>query len=174
MAQRVKSTKPSAVKKRLRRKLEKLDDVTEELELLYQKPIEEWTFEELQAGRPVNPRTGELLAKRPAWITPAIMTEAQRRLRSMTASELGRYAGAAIQVMSELMVNARSDMVKYKAAEYVLNQIMGMPTQRVETEQSVSIQSFLADVIRNPDGNEVRVIEGSVSGDDDGEDDDDE
>lgn len=169
--QRVKSTKPSAVKKRLRRNKERLDDMRDDIELLYRKPIEEWSFDELQAGRPINPKTGKLYTRRPSWVTPAILEEAQKRLRSMTVSELGAYAGEAIKVMAELMVSDRSGMVRYKAAEYVLNQIMGTPTARVEVDQTVNVQGFLADVIRNPDGNELMVLEGEVVDEDDEDDD---
>lgn len=157
------SIKPQAVKARLKKTNAAIARHDEDLQYIYpgMKPVEEWDFEELQCGKPRDPITGKISRRggRPAWITPIILAEAQKRLSTMTTTQLGMYTGSAIGVMVDLMQSAKVEMVRYKAAEYVLNQIMGMPTQRQEISASVNVQSFLADVMVNPDGSEGHAIE---------------
>ena len=163
---RVYSTKPAAIKARIRKTEKRMRRDEEDIKLLFpdRKPIEEWDFEELQAGRPRNPETGKInrKAKRPKWISPAILAEAQKRLRTMTATELGTYTGDAIRVMVDLMESSRVDKVRYDAARYVLDQVMGMPTQRTEITAEVSVATFLADVMENPDGTRMAIENGEV------------
>jgi hypothetical protein len=149
------STRPQAIRRRIRTAKENLpadiEQVKSDLELLYQKPVEEWDFEELQRGRPRKPN-GKFPRNREDWITPVMRLEAQRRLQECTHEELGRYAGSAIEVMVDLMQNARVEIVRYNAAKYVLDQIVGMPTARVHVEANVKFDNMLADVIVNHDG----------------------
>ena len=173
------SNKPAAIKARIRTTEKRMRRDEEDLKLLFpdRKPIEEWDFEELQAGRPRDPDTGKInrRMKRPRWISPAMLVEAQKRLRTMTATELGTYTGAAIEVMVDLMQSSRMDKVKFEAAKYVLDQVMGMPTQRTEITAEVSVSTFLADVMENPDGTRVSIEDGEILDvpyDEDDEDDD--
>lgn len=157
------STKPGAVRARMRRTARRIDRHDEDLQMMFpgSKPVEEWDFEELQCGKPRDPETGKVSrrGKRPAWITPIILAEAQKRLSTMTATQLGMYTGAAISVMVDLMQSSKVDIVRFNSAQYILNQVMGMPTQRTEISATVNVQSFLADVMVNPDGSEGHAIE---------------
>jgi hypothetical protein len=156
-SERVKSNRPSAVRQRLRKANQTFEDAKADVELYYQKPIEEWDWEELQRGQPKT-RDGRFVGGRPKWITPVLMAEAQARLRVMTAQQLGRYAGDAIKVMAELMNTSRVPMVRFQAAKYVLDQIIGLPTQRVETKAQSDFESLLADVMVNEDGSEDAMV----------------
>lgn len=163
--------------KKIRRRLQKngdraLERLRADVAALYpEKPIEEWDFEELQAGFPRDAngefnkkyRYGE---KRPKWITPVVLEEAAKRLKTMTRREMGMYAGDAIKVMAQLMQNSRVDLVKFNAAKYILDQLIGMPTQRIEAEGTINVQSFLATVMENMDGEKYNVIEGTIVEDD--------
>lgn len=157
---RVYSNKPQAVRNRIRKDTTRLAD---DIETLYQKPISEWDFQELQCGRPRD-ENGQISrkGKKPKWITPAMAAEAMKRLSANTAEEIGKYSGAALETMIDLMQNSRMDLVRFQAAQYLLDQIVGKPTQRQEITADVNVHSFLADVMRNPDGQEHRVIEGTV------------
>jgi hypothetical protein len=157
------SNKPAALKERLRAGNDILEDMQEDVELFYGKPISEWDFEELQYGTPRR-ANGSLTrnSKPPSWMTPVLMAEAQRRLKQMTRDQMGFYAGAAIKVMAELMQKSRVDMVRYNAARYILDQIIGMPTQRVEVEEGASAAEFMADFLIELDGRQHKVIEGEV------------
>lgn len=149
---RKRSNRPSAVRSRLRRADQKFEDAKADIELYYQKPVEEWDFEELQRGKPRGPDGTFGKGGRPKWLTPVIMAEAQARLRTMSAQQLGMYAGNAIDVMVELMNHSRVPVVRFNAAKYILDQIIGLPTQRVETKAQIEFESLLADVMVNPDG----------------------
>jgi hypothetical protein len=173
-----KSSNKRAIDARVRRRhANMLEDLEVDIEKMYGKPVSEWDFQELQIGRPrdENGRLVRDTGPPPAWITPAIMAEAQKRLKLMTRDRMGHYAGVAIEVMVKLMQSSRSDLVKFNAAKYVLDQIIGMPTQRVEIDESMSPAEFMADFLIELDGRKHRVIEGQVEEEDvDEEDDDDE
>lgn len=154
---REKSNRPQAIKNRLKRADQKFEDAKSDVELYYQKPIDDWDFEELQRGMPRN-KNGEFSGRAPKWLTPVLMAEAQTRLKTMSAKQLGMYAGAAIKVMVDLMEHSRVPMVRFNAAKYVLDQIIGLPTQRVETKAQIEFESLLADVMVNADGSEDGMI----------------
>jgi hypothetical protein len=165
-----------AVKARARTRMKEMaEELDADIVSYYGKPVSEWDFEELQAGRTREPDGSiKLKGKTPKWITPAIMGEAQRRLKLLTRDQMGHYAGAAIEVMAQLMTKSRVDMVRYNAAKYILDQIIGMPTQRVEINEGPKIQDILAEFMEEVDGSRHRVIEGTVvEGDEDYDDDDD-
>lgn len=168
---RVRSNRPSAVRQRLRKADQKFDDAKADVELYYQKPIEEWDFEELQRGRP-RASDGRFYGNKPKWLTPVLMAEAQARLKTMTAQQLGMYAGDAIEVMAELMNESRVPMVRFQAAKYILDQIIGLPTQRVEAKAQIEFESLLADVMVNPDGSSDGIVIDLEEGDWEEEDDD--
>ena len=148
---RVRSNRPSAVRSRLRKADRAFADARADVELYYQKPIEEWDFEELQRGKP-RASDGNFYGGTPKWLTPVLMAEAQSRLRTISAQQMGMYAGDAIRVMAELMETSRVPMVRFQAAKYILDQIIGLPTQRVETKAQIEFESLLADVMVNADG----------------------
>lgn len=168
----------AAVKDRARKRHAHMsDELEEDIIQFYGKPVSEWDFEELQAGR-TRDADGRISITGvvPTWITPAIMAEAQKRLKLMTRDRMGHYAGAAISVMAKLMESSRSDLVKFQAAKYILDQIIGMPTQRIDVNEGPSAAEFMADFLIELDGRKHKVIEGEVGNifdeDDDDEDDD--
>lgn len=171
---RERSMNPNAVKSRLRNASKKGEQAHKDLAVVYQKPIEEWDFEELQRGRPRNAQ-GTFSGGRPKWISPIIMEEARKRLRSMGQVELGRHTSSAIRVMVQLMEDYETiDLVRFQAAKYVLDQILGMPVNKVEVEGSINIRQFLADVMENPDGtrsDDDDIVDAEVVEEDDDDDD---
>lgn len=130
--------------------------------LFPQKPIAEWDLEELEHGRPRN-SDGSFgrRAKPPQWLTPVLQIEINKRLKEMTSIRVQSHASRAITTIVELMEMSNVDMVRLQAAQYVLNQIIGMPMQRTEIQAEVDVKTFLADVLVNPDGHDQMVIEGT-------------
>lgn len=189
MEEKLKSTKPKRrARERLRNTNTRLNEARDELEILYGKPVEKWDFEELQRGQARKPDgtwpdggyTGQV-------VTDVMRQEARKRLGSMTRDRIGAYAGRAIAVFADLMTDNRMDdngkpitpsAVKLQAAQYILDQVIGKPTARVEVEGSVQIQHMLANVLVNPDGEDAHpVIENVINSEvadivDDDEDDD--
>lgn len=178
-----KSMRPRSARRRVRKAVAKMDEMEEtlleDIAIAYQKPLEEWDWEELSRCRPRAP-DGTFRGNKPKWITPAIAAEAKRRMRELTEEELMTHAIDAIGVLSTVMHDDREDdfgkpitpaSVKVDAAKYILNHVIGTPKARVEVNTDNPIADLMADVLVNPDGNPSHiVIEGEVVEDeDDGE-----
>jgi hypothetical protein len=161
------SEKPPAVRARMRKSSKNL---TRDVEMLY-KPVDEWDMEELARGRPRN-RSGTFTGPRPTWISPLIIKEAQERLRVLTKQELSVFAGDAVRVIRELMLDDSiddrgkpvvSDKVRMDAAKYVLDHTIGKPTNYVEVTGNVQLETLMATVLVNADGSPAHpVIDGQV------------
>lgn len=171
------STRPRAARRRLRENTERLEDeVKKDIEVVYQKPIEEWDWEELSHGRPRGV-DGKFTGRKPAWITPAVQAEARRRMRTLTEDQLMMHATSAIDVLKELMAESSVDdfgkpivpaSVRLDAAKYILNHVIGTPKARVEVQETNPLRDLMADVLVNPDGEASHmIIEGEIMEDDD-------
>lgn len=154
----------------------------DDIELVFEKPIDQWDWEELSHGRPRN-KNGTFQGNKPKWITPAITAEAKRRMRTLTEDELMTHARDAITVLVGMMTNDEVDdfgkphvpaSVKAQCSQYIINQAIGTPTAKVEVTSASPLELLMADVLVNPDGQPShQIIEGSVVEDeteDDGDD----
>lgn len=164
------SVHPVKVRERARRIKKQLHH---DLELMYSKPVKEWDFEELRRGRPRGPDGTFPRGSAPSWITDITMAEIHKRLQIMTRSELAKHARAALQTFVEIMRDDREDengrpitpsSVKLDAAKYVMDQIIGKATAKVELSGQLDLNHFLAAVMVNPDGGDAHpVIQGGVA-----------
>jgi hypothetical protein len=91
--------------------------------------------------------------------------------------------GDALKVIHELMVDDWTDFgtgnaivppnVRLQAATYILDQTIGKSTTSVEVSGSVQLESLMAAVLVNPDGDVAHsVIEGEMAEEEPDEDDD--
>ena len=170
-----KSARPRAVRRRLRNAENRgrtQEEVLDDIETLYKKPVDEWDWEELSRGMPRGP-DGKFAGRRPTWITPAIQSEARRRMRILSEDQLMTHADAAIRTLSDLMSDMDTDekgnfvvpaSVKLQAAQYILNHTIGTPKARVEVESHSPLMDLMGGVLINPDGEMSHhvVIEGEV------------
>ncbi|OLF04705.1 hypothetical protein BLA60_39480 [Actinophytocola xinjiangensis] len=163
------STNAKAARSRLRRASRAVD---RDLNIVYDKPVSEWDFDELQRGRPRGPDGKFRTGPRPKWITDAVMAEARKRLKTLARDRLGMYAGAAIDFLKDLMEDDRVDengrpitpnSVKLQAATYLLDQIVGKSITHVELEGSVNLRHLMATVMVNPDGEESHPVVGPTT-----------
>jgi hypothetical protein len=166
------SERPRAARRRLKQNVDRLDEaIRADIALVYKKPVEEWDWDELSHGRPRGDN-GKFTGPKPSWITPAVTAEAKRRMRSMTEDQIMVYADGAIKVLGEIMNDDSCDdfgkpntpaSVKLQAAQYILNQIIGTPTARVQIEEYNPLAELMGGILVNPDGNPSHVIvEGQV------------
>jgi hypothetical protein len=173
------SQKPSAVRARLRKGS---NNIERDLKMMFEKPVEEWDFEELQRGKPKREDGTFGKGPRPKWITPAIINQVRARLKEMTRDDLSRHVGAALSCLGELMSDETCDdngrpntpaNVKLQAATYVLDQVIGKPTVMIESHTNSALEGMLARVMINEDGEDAHpIIEGTWSEvDEEGEDD---
>lgn len=160
---------------RIRRNTE---EILADLEIVYQKPVEEWDWEELSFGCPRD-ADGNFPGQKPKWITPIIAAEAKRRMREMTEDQLLRFGQDAIRLLMKLVKNDEVDewgrpvvsaSVKMQGLQYILNQVLGTPVAKVAVVSGSPLEAMLADVLVNPDGeasHDNRMVIDMEEGDDD-------
>lgn len=175
------SRTPSAVRTRIRRNGQRAAEdiaILHEIQYGESKPVEEWTLEELQHGRPRHP-TGGWRGPRPKWITPIIQAEIRKRLREETIGKLVGHTGKAIKVLAEFLENDEEPQLKFKAAQLILEYAAGAPDKSLHITGNVQLQNMLASALVLDDGTPAHpVLEGQWSettgdGGDDEEDDED-
>jgi hypothetical protein len=170
------SHNPRAIRHRIRRNGGK---VAEDIALLHEvtygevKPVEQWTLEELQHGRPRHP-TGGWKGPRPKWITPIIQAEVRRRLREETIQNLVGHTGAAIKVLAEFLKNDEEPALRFKAAQLIIEYAAGAPDKNLHVTGDFNLNTMLASALVLDDGTPAHpVIEGTIVPEQKGEDDED-
>ena len=138
--------------KRFAKRIEK-----EELDILH-RPVEEWDLEELARGRPRN-SIGTFAGRPPAFVTRLVHEAAMSRFKEMIKADMNSNTITAIGVIETLLnsreVDARGKALvppstKLDASKFLIEHILGKPTQRVETDISVKLQGILGTVMINP------------------------
>ncbi|WP_103382513.1 hypothetical protein [Pseudonocardia dioxanivorans] len=154
-----------------RRRAKTKTDVSAEIAIVYEKPLEEWDDEELVRGRP-RASDGTFRGARPTWITPAVQAERQRRLRQLMSDELGTFAADALRTIHAVMTDDRVDdfgkpvvsaSVRLDAGKYLVDQFMGKAVAQIDVTAHNPLQDLLAGILVNPDGQPAHsVVEGEV------------
>jgi hypothetical protein len=143
-----------------RRAARKANNLDAELDKIYSKPIEEWDTEEIQRGRPRG-ADGTFRGRKPKWITPAIQSERQRRLRQLMMDDLGTFAGDALRLIhTEMMNKGVGDdgkplvpaSVRVDAAKYLVDQFIGKAKVSVDVHEDNSLLDLMGGLLVNPDG----------------------
>jgi hypothetical protein len=183
------SRDPAQIRRRLRRaaKGDKKRDgrIARDMEMLYQKPLEEWDLEELARGRPRD-KNGKFTGRLPSWCGANVQMEAKRRLITETRARLAGHADLAIRTLGNLLVSDECDMngkpivdakTKYAAAAFILEHTIGKPQALVSVEVSEPKKAIAAAIILDdgaPQGHfGGNIIEGEAEWDDDEDKDDD-
>lgn len=151
-----KSMSPKQIRARARRRQKIID---QELEQLY-KPVEEWDAEELARGRPRDVNGG-WHGSPPAYITRAFHEQIIKRFQVVVREEMNKSTIEALVVMDKILTDDTVDLkgkplvpasTKLEAAKYLLDHVVGKPTQRVQQDISVKLQGLLGTVMVNPGG----------------------
>jgi hypothetical protein len=154
------STKPYDIRKRLRN-VESMRE--QDLELLVAndpkwKPVEEWDLEELARGRPRN-KNGNWTGRAPKWITPMVLAEAQRRFKQEVYKGLTSYAGDALKVIYNLMMNEDvDDRLRIDAAKFVVEHAIGKPKVALDIVETAAAHDFMADLLVLEDGSPAHPV----------------
>lgn len=152
---------PKQIRSRLRRR-QQLRDKTlptdEEMRILYKKPIEEWDLQELAHGRPRNSK-GHFSGPKPAWVTIQMYEEAMNRYTNVVKTSMRTNTIDALDVLNEIITNRDVDdkgkpivpaNTRLDATKFLIEHVIGKPTQRIENEVSVKLQALLGQVMVNP------------------------
>lgn len=108
------------------------------------KPVTEWDLEELARGRPRD-KDGHFRGRTPTWITPALRSEAARRLKVEAMSYLSGHVDDAIKVLVDLMKNSPDEKIQMDAAKFVIEHVIGKATAKVDIEVGNGVRELLAD-----------------------------
>jgi hypothetical protein len=179
------SRKPSQIRNRLRRanrKAQKTGDRTwldAELglycEVTGMKPVTEWDVEELSHGRPRN-ENGSFSGAPPTWLTADVRQESKRRLYDHALGSLVSNVDKAVKTIIDLMLNDQVDekgkpfvdnKTKFECAKFVIEYILGKPTQIIGVDVTDQARKILASAIVLDNGQEDThlVIEGTATED---------
>ncbi len=161
------ASEAAKARKRARRKAAKAAEVQDakELELLYNKPIEDWDLEELAAGRPRDANGFLPAGPKPSFIPHAVHEEAMERFRDVIRGKMRYSSLRAVEVIQEIMEDSQVDergrpLVtagdKLRAAQFLLEHYLGKPKQQIEADVSVKLQSMLGEVLVQPSGKGTR------------------
>jgi hypothetical protein len=136
------SRDPRQIRNRMRRRTEPL---AEDVEMLAssRKPIEEWDLEELARGRPRS-SAGDFRGRPPTWITPAVRTEAQRRLKLEAHAYMSGHISDAIKVLADLMVNSPDEKIQLDCAKFIIEHTVGKAVAKVDVELGGGVRELLA------------------------------
>lgn len=119
------------------------------------KPITEWDDEELARGRP-RCVDGTFRGPAPSYITRDVHEEAISRFKDVASSDLRALVPTALMTVKMLLESEATDdkdhplvppSVKLQAAQWVVEHLVGKPTQRTEMDISVKLQAVLAGVM---------------------------
>lgn len=143
-----------------RRAAKKVENLGAEIAIVYEKPIEQWDDEEITRGRP-RAADGSFRGRRPAWLTPALQAERQRRLRQLMADDLATFAADALRVIHAVMMDDRRDdegkpvvpaSVRVDASKYLVDQVMGKAKTSIDLSASNPLEELMGGILVNPDG----------------------
>lgn len=162
-----KSTSPKQLRARARRNHQKAG---ESLELLH-KPIEEWDDEELARGRP-RAADGTFKGRSPSWISREVHENAVERFRQIVRDGMNARTVKALELLSTLMEDDSVDdkgkpnvppSTKAEIARWLVEHVLGKPTQRTESDISVRLQGVLASATVMPGSSTLPALPGAYA-----------
>jgi hypothetical protein len=130
----------------------------QEMEYLYQKPIEDWDMEELAHGRPRNSK-GSFTGPKPKWINAMVHEQSMERYTAAVKTDMRASTVDALGAIRWIIQNEETDdkgkpivppSTKLEASKFLIEHIVGKPTQRIEADVSVKLQAILGQVLVNP------------------------
>lgn len=130
----------------------------QEMEYLYKKPIDEWDLDELAHGRPKNAQ-GHFRGPAPKWINSVVHEEAMTKYTAAVKTSMRGTTVDALEIIKQIINDDNVDdkgkpfvnaSTKLDAAKFLIEHVVGKPTQRIESDVSVKLQGILGQVMVNP------------------------
>lgn len=150
---------PKQIRARARRKRKRGQHLSQqEMDILFHKPIEEWDLQELAHGRPRNAK-GHFSGPAPSWIDRTVYEQAMEKYKAAVKTSMKDTTVDALTMIKELINNEDVDekgkpivspSTKLDAAKFLIEHVVGKPTQRIENDVSVKLQAILGQVMVNP------------------------
>lgn len=150
---------PKQIRARARRKGKRHDILTDqEMDYLYEKSVEDWDMEELARGRPRNSRGG-FSGPKPKWVTASVHERSMERYTAAVKTDMQATTVDALDAIRWIIQNEEVDekgkpivppSTKLEASKFLIEHVVGKPTQRIESDVSVKLQGILGQVMVNP------------------------
>lgn len=149
---------PKQLRTRARRQIKKGGAVIDDAYNRLMKPLDEWDSEELARGRPRD-ATGGFRGKPPQYITRALHERAMEKFKTIIRDEMNAQSITALRTIQMVLESEEVDFKgkpivgaaqKLDAAKFLLEHIVGKPTQPTTSDISVKLQGILGTVMVNP------------------------
>lgn len=149
---------PKQIRARARRKQKRIEMMTEAEFNARWKPVEEWDLQELAKGRPRD-ANGRFRGTTPKYLSKEVHEKAMERFKHAIKTEMNGHTPSALDAINKILNNDDVDekgkaivpaSTKLEAAKFLLEHVVGKPTQRVEQDISVKLQALLGTVMVNP------------------------
>lgn len=150
---------PKQIRARARRRMSRNEVMSDqELAYLYEKPLDEWDLDELAHGRPKNEK-GHFMGPAPKWINRVVHEEAMEKYTAAVKTSMRATTVDALSIIKQLINDDNVDekgkpivnaSTKLDAAKFLIEHVVGKPTQRIESDVSVKLQAILGQVMVNP------------------------
>lgn len=144
---------------RARRRLRAGERLTDEAFHQLYKPVDEWDAEELAHGRPRN-AAGNFKGFPPKYIPREVHERALERFKIIIKQGMNVQSLTALKTVQMILESEETDnrgkpivtaSAKLDAAKFLLEHIVGKPTQPMTSDVSVKLQGILGTVMVNPD-----------------------
>lgn len=149
-----------------------------EKQALIGKPMEEWDLEELARGRPRD-KNGNFTGVAPKWITRGMHEKSIELFKEMMRTDMRSHTVRAMEVLRDILDNDDYDEkgkpvvaagVKADTAKFLIEHLLGKPTQPIEADISIKLQGILGSVLVQPSelhngyapASSHRVLEGEI------------
>lgn len=149
------------IKRRAKRKSERGARLTDqEFEILFPRPLEEWSLQELAKGYPKNAH-GEWPSHPPnQFLRQEIRERIERRFKTSVKERMNVSTVTALETIQDILDNEDIDprgrpivpaSTKLDTAKLLIEHLLGKPKQHVETEINGTLHSILAAVMVSPE-----------------------
>lgn len=153
-----KNMSPKQIRARARRKGGMATLSQAEKVALLGKPLEEWDLEELARGRPRD-KNGNFTGVAPKWITREMHEKSIELFKNMIRTDMQSHTILAMDTIKDLLQDDSEDDrgkpivpagVKADLAKFLIEHLIGKPTQPIQQEFSVKLQGMLGAVLVQP------------------------
>lgn len=130
-----------------------------EKDALLRKPMDQWDIEELARGRPRD-KNGNFTGQAPTWITREMHEKSIDLFKDMIRTDMQSHTVRAMEVLRDVLDNEDEDDrgkptvpagVKVDVAKFLLEHLIGKPTQPIQADISLKLQGILGAVLVQPD-----------------------
>lgn len=156
---------------RLARQQERIVE-SDEFEWMF-KPVEEWSLKELSLGRPLPPDGSIPPGPKPKWVDMEVHEKSMELFVRAIKTSMNAHSIDALSALGNIINNNEVDhrgrpMVPYStkldATKFLLEHIVGKPTQHVTQDISVKLQGLLGAVMVNPNDALASGTQGGMGG----------